>query len=307
MGDSARVDVWLKNALVLCAFGFLSQVSIAAAADPQVALAWAGQDEDRTGSGQVKPDGGKDAHFRVTLTLPSTMEVRSLGIFSATSEGTPAGGQVWHSANGGYWLAAVFRNGNALHQTYVASLGQFSGEVILDVYCSDSGWFKPKNFFLVEVELGSGQKLRALTQISDQPPAVQPSAPPPSSGVPGLTPAIEVAILAYGKDESDGSDVGWNSLYPHPSFDDDPNRRGLPNAKWTGDHWWQGNNLCLSIKNLDAPWPPAHNLAIGYTVTLGGGRFADGAQTKTFVLYRYNGIPPVKEFVECHPVTAWKR
>jgi len=109
----------------------------------------------------------------------------------------------------------------------------------------------------------------------------------------------QVQVAAYGKDETDGSDVGWNALYPNPSFDDDPGRRGLPNARWQGAHWWQGNQLCLSIKNLEAPHPPAHTLAVGYTVTLQSGTFEDGATTKTVVLYRYSGVPSQKEVTQC--------
>jgi hypothetical protein len=112
-------------------------------------------------------------------------------------------------------------------------------------------------------------------------------------------PGDQVLVVAYGKDETDGSDVGWNELYPNPSFDDDPGRRGLPNARWQGSHSWDGSRLCLSIKNLEAPHPPAHTLAIGYTVTLTSGTFEDGTTTKTFVLYRYSGVPAQKEVTQC--------
>jgi hypothetical protein len=112
-------------------------------------------------------------------------------------------------------------------------------------------------------------------------------------------PGDQVLVVAYGKDETDGSDVGWNEPYPNPSFDDDPGRRGLPNARWQGSHSWDGSRLCLSIKNLEAPHPPAHTLAIGYTVTLTSGTFEDGTTTKTFVLYRYSGVPAQKEVTQC--------
>ncbi len=112
-------------------------------------------------------------------------------------------------------------------------------------------------------------------------------------------PGDQVLVVAYGKDETDGSDVGWNAGYPNPSFDDDPARRGLPNARWQGAHWWDGTQLCLSITNLEAPYPPAHTLAIGYTVTLQSGTFDDGSTTRTFVLYRYSGVPVQKEATQC--------
>jgi hypothetical protein len=119
------------------------------------------------------------------------------------------------------------------------------------------------------------------------------------SAVPSAGAGEQVLVIAYGKDETDNSDVNWNALYPNPSFDDDPARKGLPNARWQGAHWWDGTKLCMSIKNLEAPYPPAHTLAIGYTVTLQNGTFEDGSQTKTFVLYRYSGAPAQKEMTNC--------
>lgn len=121
---------------------------------------------------------------------------------------------------------------------------------------------------------------------------------PAQAGPPG----IQVQVQAYGHDESDGSDVGWNSQYPNPSFDDEPNRRGYPNARWQGSHYWQGDRLCLAIQNLEAPYPPGHTLAVGYTVTLQGATFEDGSATKTFVMYRYSGVPPQKNISQCYPV-----
>jgi hypothetical protein len=109
-------------------------------------------------------------------------------------------------------------------------------------------------------------------------------------------------VYAYGKDETDGSDVGWNSLYPNPSFDDDPGRRGYPNAVWEGAHSCQGNQVCLSIKNLRSPYPPSHVLSVGYTVVLNGAMFDDGSNTRTFVLYRFSGEPQQRNFYQCYPI-----
>lgn len=117
--------------------------------------------------------------------------------------------------------------------------------------------------------------------------------------------AQDVEVTAYGHDETDGSDVGWNALYPEPSFDDDPARRGLPNARWHGRHWWDGGRLCLSVAGLEAPFPPAHTLAIGYTVRLvGPGTFDDGARLRTFVLLRFSGTPGQRDATQCVPVTG---
>ncbi len=114
-----------------------------------------------------------------------------------------------------------------------------------------------------------------------------------SGSRPAATPAPRprVGIAAYGKDESDGSDVGWNAPYPDPSFDDDPNRRGLPNAVWHGGYHWEGSELCLDVAELSAPYPPAHTLAVGYTVTLEGGSFKNGSNRKTVIVHRFSGTP----------------
>ncbi len=124
------------------------------------------------------------------------------------------------------------------------------------------------------------------------------------AGWPGLPPqagssGVQVQVVGYGRDESDGSGVSWNSQYPNPSFDDDPNRKGLPNARWQGAHRWEGDRLCLDIKNLEAPYPPAHTLSVGYTVSLQGGTFEDGSTSKTVVMYRYSGVPAEKNMSQC--------
>lgn len=109
----------------------------------------------------------------------------------------------------------------------------------------------------------------------------------------------QVSIEAYGRDESDGSDVGWNSHYPDPSFDDDPARKGLPNAVWRGGYIWEGSNLCLKVSGLNAPYPPSHTLAVGYTVTLAGGAFEDGSSRKTIIVHRFSGTPDKGDLSQC--------
>lgn len=104
-----------------------------------------------------------------------------------------------------------------------------------------------------------------------------------------------VHVEAYGRDETDGSDVGWNAPYPHPSFDDDPARRGKPNAAWSGEHALieteDGPRLCLAVRDLRAPNAPAHTLAVGCKVRLEGATFEDGSSEKTIVLLRFHGRP----------------
>lgn len=116
---------------------------------------------------------------------------------------------------------------------------------------------------------------------------------------------VKVTLAAWGKDETRGSDsVGWDTPYPNPSFDDDPGRRGMPNASWRGGYHWEGSNLCLEVNGLTAPYPPAHTLQVGYDVTLAGGAFLDGSSRKTIVVYRYTGAPAQADSQQCVGVAA---
>ena len=125
-----------------------------------------------------------------------------------------------------------------------------------------------------------------------------PPAPPVSSAAGG----VSVRIEPYGKDETDGSDVGWNSRGLRPSFDDDPDRRGSPNAVWDGALEVRPGEICLHVNNLRAPFPPEHTVAIGYAVTLDGVAFADGLHTKTIVLHRFSGSPEQTELTHCEAI-----
>ncbi|MBI5883644.1 MAG: carboxypeptidase regulatory-like domain-containing protein [Elusimicrobia bacterium] len=129
--------------------------------------------------------------------------------------------------------------------------------------------------------------------------AVMPSDAPPAA-------EAGAAVVAWGRDESDSSDVAWHSLYPSPSFSDDPRRLGEPQAKWTASYEFTGDQLCLSIKDLEAPTASEHTLALGYTVTLQGRVFDDGRTTRTFTLYRFKAKPDRSEIGKCVPVQALK-
>jgi hypothetical protein len=113
-----------------------------------------------------------------------------------------------------------------------------------------------------------------------------------------------VSVEAYGRDETDGSDVGWNSGYPSPSFDDDANRRGLPNAVWDGSYRLEANRVCLQVRNLRSPYPPQHTLALGYRVRLGGAVFEDGSSERLVVMHRFSGAPSPTSFEQCVGIRA---
>ncbi len=129
-------------------------------------FSWQGLDEDRIGEwGNGRPNGTPDGHFRLALELPDHQPVTSISVWSATDKGDKAGGQVWHSRNGGNWMLGVFRDGRQLNASHVASLGQFSGQVVLDLYANSSGWFNPGQTFLVEVETDAGKVLSRTVKV----------------------------------------------------------------------------------------------------------------------------------------------
>ncbi|MFC1570724.1 HEAT repeat domain-containing protein [Candidatus Omnitrophota bacterium] len=98
-------------------------------------------------------------------------------------------------------------------------------------------------------------------------------------------------IAGYAVDKTDNAIGAWNSEYPHPSFDDEAGRSGLPNGTWDGAYYFKGDTLYLVIENLAAQYPPLHTLGVGYTVTLDNATFEDGSVTKDFILYEYSGAP----------------
>lgn len=128
---------------------------------------WQGTNEDKVGEWDSgSPDGRNDGHFLLTLSLPGQIEIKSITIYSADANGTHVGGQVWDTASASYWILGVFYQGSELDQHHVPSLGSFSGNVQFDLYGDDSGWFKPGNWFEVEVLLGDGTKLTSLVSIN---------------------------------------------------------------------------------------------------------------------------------------------
>jgi hypothetical protein len=124
-------------------------------------------DEDRVGEwGNGKPNGARDGHFRLTLNAPGRFVLPSISVWSANEKGERTGGQIWHTKNGKNWMLGVFRDGRQINAGHVASLGEFSGWVTLDLYANSSGWFNPGQWFLLEIETSDGQFVRQLLQLN---------------------------------------------------------------------------------------------------------------------------------------------
>ncbi len=131
-----------------------------------VAFSWQGMAGDRVGEwGNGRPNGVPDGHFRLALELPDRQPVTSVSVWSARENGEKAGGQVWHSRIGSYWMLGVFRDERQLNASHIGSLGEMSGKVTLDLHANSSGWFNPGQTFLVEVETDAGKVLSSQVKI----------------------------------------------------------------------------------------------------------------------------------------------
>ena len=148
----------------------------------------------------------------------------------------------------------------------------------------------------------SRANVQQVQPTSTPTPTPTPTPVPPPIPVP--VHGVKVTVQPYGKDETDGSGVAWLSAYPNPSLSDDPKRESLPNAQWHGEHWWDGSKLCLAIRGLEAPYPPANRLSIGYVVALQGTTFEDGSSSKTLKLYEFSRTPEKREVVRCESVNV---
>jgi len=123
------------------------------------AFKWIGMDEDRISQKSCVPDNDFDGHFLLNLYLPCPINIESISIYSTDETGNPSGGQIWETTSkNNHWIVGVFDNGTPLNAGYVPSLGVFSGQMRLDLYVANSGWFKPGNWFKVAVNLGELQK-----------------------------------------------------------------------------------------------------------------------------------------------------
>jgi len=118
-----------------------------------------------------------DGQFGLQVVLPTSTEISSIAVYSSDAKGSPAGGQIWHTRNTSYWLLGVFHQGRQLNNTHVKTLGTFNGRQTFDLYCEDSGWFKPDQHFLVEVEYGLSSKVTKVVKIGQTQPAVQQNLP----------------------------------------------------------------------------------------------------------------------------------
>lgn len=102
-------------------------------------FAYIGLNADKVVSGAlVQSDKVNDLHFSYTHTFSSEAEIESIQVLKSV-DGVITAGIGWSTKAGGLWVLGVEANGKSLNQSYVDSLGSFSGTVKFDFYGSQSG------------------------------------------------------------------------------------------------------------------------------------------------------------------------
>ena len=130
-------------------------------------ITWIGKYTDRIGEwGNGKPDGRLDGHFQLRLNLSQQQEVQSIAVYSSNAAGTPEGGQVWHSKENRYWMLGVVSSNQQINTSHAQTLGSFSGQVVFDLFCNDSGWFNEGQNFLIEIIPGNGTSLKQVIRVA---------------------------------------------------------------------------------------------------------------------------------------------
>ena len=131
------------------------------------ALSWLGMGEDRVGErNSFVPNGKPDGHFRLTLSRGG--ELRSIAVSSVNAFGNPEGGQLWHTADPSNWVIGVVVDGWLLTRALGTPVGMVQAGEQLDLFCSDSGWFKPGQRFAVELMYSDGQGEKRVVQLPAQ-------------------------------------------------------------------------------------------------------------------------------------------
>jgi hypothetical protein len=155
--------------------------------------AWIGMDADAVSTVTVLPDGAPDGHFAIDITIEGSPLVSYATVYSSDASGNPSGGQVWHTQSPSYAVLAVSAWGHLLNDGYVREIGRFSaGATRLDLYVFDSGWFRPGQYFVVELGFADGQKVARVVQVTGAaalPPAAEEHAasPTPQYRVTGMS------------------------------------------------------------------------------------------------------------------------
>src|SRR4051794_8267687 len=177
-----RLQVMQRIALVLVP-GLVLALLAAGAARPDGAgvptraasarLTFVDLTSDKVGQGaRATPDGQPDGHFRLQVTGTGT--ITGLAVRTTDASGKPCCGQTWNTIpNDPFWILGVFRDGRQLNPADRDVSILVSGSVTLDLYATNTGYFKLGQRFLADATLAGGGTASSV------------SAPIASLGAPG--------------------------------------------------------------------------------------------------------------------------
>ena len=172
-----------------------------------------GLDRDVVSNGsESRPDGATDGHFRMQATFLFWQELSHVAVYSSDAAGNPTGGQRWDTRNGTYWMLGVMTDDMLITPQGVSSVGKFQGDVTLDLYAGDSGWFQQGNTVVVELGLGGSEIVATVVPITTgaaAPPTAGPPAGPPAAAAPiaGAVTAMEAGWIGVDADVVSNNEV----------------------------------------------------------------------------------------------------
>ncbi|ULL15996.1 hypothetical protein DVH26_17010 [Paenibacillus sp. H1-7] len=161
---------------------------------------------DIVGAADFTPEGNKDGHFKLTLSLAQNTVIKSVVLRSTDAYGDDNDQGVWRTnrATTG-WLLGMVRNkpvtstnGATTYENEIinpgfqkevnAPVGEFTGELAFDLYASNNGTIKETQYYVLEIETPQGMVTSKPIKYKQPMTAGGASAPNTGSGLPVPTP-----------------------------------------------------------------------------------------------------------------------
>ncbi len=122
-----------------------------------------GLDSDKVGSGgNTQPDGVPDAHFVLTLRIPSPVQIQSLKLQLIDKAGNPLDAYYQSQEYGYAWILGVYEGRQMLNPMPSNTLGIQMGSVTYDLYANDSGVFQSDASFRLDIQTSKGKESTAI-------------------------------------------------------------------------------------------------------------------------------------------------
>ncbi len=149
--------------LLMAPFAARAQAERGAQAD----LRWMGALQDKADRGkQVKPDGRKDGHFRLTLRSERFRKIVHVLLRSCDQRGVLTGRAAWDTDQKRLWAVGVFKAGRKLPLGRGKVIDRLKGRVRYDLYAAQPvGGFKPGEHYCAYVTFDDGMGVYARARV----------------------------------------------------------------------------------------------------------------------------------------------